>query len=94
MRFRSGVAASILVLVACSAMPLPQEEQVILPVIVVEEKKEEPKLPPPKAKPDPKTAKAKPENRKSDKICPPIEGETDNQRIIRKLDCLIEREPD
>lgn len=29
---------------------------------------------------------------KADQICPPIEGDTDQQRIIRKLDCLLERD--
>jgi hypothetical protein len=79
----------LLMLVACTMPPQAQPEPAVLPIIVVEEahKKEEPKP----AHIKPKVEK-KPEDKKADKVCPPVEGETDSQRIIRKLDCLIERD--
>ena len=90
----------LLMLVACSVPPQAQQEPVIMPVIVVEDKKDAthaaPKTdrtrPKQEAKQPEKKPEDKPGDRKADKVCPPIEGESDNQRILRKLDCLIERD--
>lgn len=90
----TGIMISLLILVACTVPPQAQEEKVIVPIFVVDEaKKDEPKETPKPEKPKPKVEpKTKPEDKKADKVCPPVEGETENQRILRKLDCLIERD--
>lgn len=91
MSTQTGMMGTLLVLAACTVPPQQtQEEPVVLPVIVVEDTRTREAPEPPKPKPEKKQEK-KPEDRKADKLCPPTEGETDNQRIIRKLDCLIER---
>lgn len=95
MNWLTGTMITLLVLVACTVPPQAQEEPVVLPVIVVDgsKKDETPAEAPKPEKPKPKAeAKPKPEDKKADKVCPPVEGETDNQRILRKLDCLIERD--
>lgn len=91
MNLLTGTMIALLILVACTVPPQAQEE-IVLPVIVVDgSKKDETPAEAPKPEPKPKP-KPKPEDRKADKVCPPVEGETDNQRIVRKLDCLIERD--
>lgn len=95
MSYQAGTMTSLLMLVACGVIPQPQvqKEQVVLPVVVVEEapRKEAPETPRPAPKPKIEP-KPKPEKQKADVLCPPVEGETYEQRIVRKIDCLIERE--
>ena len=87
--------ASLLILAACS-VPQTQMEPIVLPVVVVEgdapkKDEEKPKTQAkkevkPEAKPEPTPAEKKKE------LCSPKEGETEKQRLQRKLDCLIETE--
>lgn len=96
MSIQSVPMASLLMLVACSVPPQAQEEPIVLPVIVVEETTQksvphkEIKVPAIKPKHDP--APAPVAKSTADTRCPPTEGETEQQRIIRKLDCLLERD--
>ena len=82
----------ILALIAGCTVPPPQDTKAdTLPILVIEERIPEPE--PPKKKPEPKKqTEAKKPEKKADNLCPPVEGETDQQRIIRKLDCLLERD--
>lgn len=93
MNWPTGTILVLLILVACTVPPQAQEE-IVLPVIVVDgtKKDEIPDTPKPEKPRHKVEVKPKPEGRKADKVCPPVEGETDNQRILRKLDCLIERD--
>lgn len=95
MSWPTGTMIALLILVACTVPPQAQEE-IVLPVIVVDgaKKDEIPESQKPEKPEKPEKPKPKPkhEDKKADKVCPPVEGETDNQRILRKLDCLIERD--
>lgn len=90
MNWLTGTMIALLILVACTVPPQAQEE-IVLPVIVVDAAKRD-EAPAETPKPEKQKPKPKPEDKKADKVCPPVEGETDNQRILRKLDCLIERD--
>ena len=83
----------LLMLAACSVPPQAQDEIVMLPTVTVEEVplKLDKEIKVPALKPIPHPAKA-PVKSTADTRCPPIEGETEQQRIIRKLDCLLERD--
>lgn len=95
MIIQSATLTSLLFLAACSVPPQAQSEIVTLPTVTVEdtplklELAKEIKVP--ALKPIPQSAKA-PAKSTADTRCPPIEGETEQQRIIRKLDCLLERD--
>lgn len=84
---------SLLMLAACSVPPQAQDEIVILPVVKVEDTplKLDKELKVPALRPIPQPVKS-PTKSTADTRCPPAEGETEQQRIIRKLDCLLERD--
>lgn len=88
------VITFLLMLAACSVPPqAAQEEIVILPTVTVEEVslKLDKEIKVPALKPIPQPVKT-PSKSTADTRCPPTEGETEQQRIIRKLDCLLERD--
>ncbi len=75
-------------LAGCS-MPPHAEERTEPPVIVHEEAIR----PDPQPRQRQRAVKEKSEPMpKADDLCPPKKGETDQERIIRKLDCLLERD--
>lgn len=86
---------SLLMLAACRVPPIDQKETVVLPTVVVKDTAHKPEAPAirvPTIKPTPNHAVASPVKSTADVRCPPTEGETEQQRIIRKLDCLLERD--
>lgn len=90
---QTSPVAALFILASCSVPPQSQDEPVVLPVIVVKEAPEKEKAkdsPKPATKPKPEIKET--EKQKADTICPPKEGETEQQRVLRKLDCLIERD--
>lgn len=87
--------ASLLALAACRVPPIDRTETVILPTIVVKDAARKPEAPVirvPAIKPTPAHSEISPVKSTADVRCPPTEGETEQQRIIRKLDCLLERD--
>lgn len=95
MIIQSVTLTSLLFLAACSVPPQAQSEIVTLPTVTVQDTplnlkpSKEIKVPAIKPIPHPPTVPAK---ATADTRCPPTEGETEQQRIIRKLDCLLERD--
>lgn len=89
------IPLALLFLGACSVPAQAPEEAVMLPIIVVEDTTKKPetskqlRVPAIKPKSDPVPT---PTKSTADTRCPPTEGETEQQRIIRKLDCLLERD--
>lgn len=81
---------ALLLVVACSMPPHAQEtsEYAHEPEYIEPEPVQTPK--PKRHKPKPVAVKPMP---KADELCPPPVGtETDQQKMLRKIDCLLERD--
>lgn len=84
-----SVLPLMMALAGCSMPPHAEERNEPLHLII--EETMQPVQPKPVQRP--RTVRA-PDARppKADDLCPPKKGETDQERIIRKLDCLLERD--
>lgn len=90
MNNQSITFTSLLFMAACTFPPQAQEETVTLPTIVVKDTPKVIKVP--AIKPVPLESAVSPVKSTADTRCPPTEKETEQERIIRKLDCLLERD--